>query len=230
MNKIQNNYERLTSKIHQAAIACGRDIKSIRLVTVSKTVTIDKIRKVVEAGACILGENYVQEARDKILSLGVPGISWHFIGHLQTNKAKNAVKLFDLIHTVDSLKIARELDRQAEKIGKCQSVLVQVNVAKERSKSGVDPIQTIPLIKDISRFENIMVKGLMTMPPFFNDPEKARPYFAELRHLRDQINAMAIPHISLSELSMGMTSDFGIAITEGATLVRIGTAIFGKRE
>jgi len=230
MNNIQNNYKRIASKIHQAAIACGRDSESIRLVTVSKTVTIDKIRKVVEAGACILGENYAQEARDKILSLGIPGISWHFIGHLQTNKARNAVKLFDLIHTVDSLKIARELDRQAEKIGKRQSVLVQVNVVKERSKSGADPIQTISLIKDISRFENIVVKGLMTMPPFFNDPEKARPYFAELRHLRDRINALAIPHICLSELSMGMTSDFGIAIAEGATLVRIGTAIFGKRE
>jgi pyridoxal phosphate enzyme (YggS family) len=230
MDEIQKNLATVNASIRQAAIACGRNIDNIHLVTVSKTVKVDMIRKAIEAGVTILGENYVQEARDKIRSLGGHDLSWHFIGHLQTNKARIAVRLFDLIHTVDSFKLAQELNKQAGKIGKCQNILVQVKIGKERSKSGVDPANAIPLIKDISRFENLMVKGLMTMPPFFNDPEKTRPYFSELRRLQERINAQTIPHIALSELSMGMTGDFKIAIGEGATLVRIGTAIFGKRE
>ena len=155
---------------------------------------------------------------------------WHFIGHLQSNKAKYAVRLFDLIHSVDSLKLARELDKQSRKINKIQEILIQVNISEEASKSGVSVNDTLRLLKDISRLENLSVKGLMTMPPFFNAPEKARPYFTALRKLRDQIKMEAISNISMDELSMGMTGDFETAIEEGATLVRIGTAIFGARQ
>ena len=177
----------------------------------------------------ILGENYIQEAREKIKALSSYTVSWHFIGHLQSNKAKYAVRLFDLIHSLDSLKLARELDKQAKKINKIQQVLIQVNIGEESSKSGVYKQDTIELIEAIGHLENLSVKGLMTMPPFFNAPEKVRPFFADLRRLRDHIKNANIPNITMDELSMGMTGDFEAAIEEGATLVRIGTAIFGKR-
>jgi hypothetical protein len=175
-----------------------------------------------------LGENYVQEARNKFNLLGTYPVSWHFIGHLQTNKAKYAVRLFDLIHSVDTLKLARELDKQAKKVNKFQDILIQINVSKEPSKSGSDMENAANLIKDIVGLENLSVKGLMAMPPFFNNPEKARPYFTALRNLRDQIQK-TLPGVALDELSMGMTGDFEVAIEEGATFVRIGTAIFGER-
>jgi pyridoxal phosphate enzyme (YggS family) len=154
---------------------------------------------------------------------------WHYIGHLQSNKAKYAVRMFDLIHSVDSLKLAKELDKHAAKIDKIQPILLQVNVAKEDSKSGVYVEDTLRLLKEIGTLENISVKGLMTMPPYFNAPEKVRPFFAALRELRDRIKNEGIPHIAMDELSMGMTGDFETAIQEGATIVRIGTAIFGAR-
>jgi len=229
MNYIQKNLEVVNASIRQAAMACGRNAADIYLVAVSKTVGVDGIRKAIEAGATQLGENYVQEVRDKVNALGTCSVSWHFIGHLQTNKAKAAVGLFDVIHTVDSFKLAQELDKQANRIHKIQNILIQVNIGKERSKSGVDPARAIQLIREISRLESLNVMGLMTMPPFFEDPEKVRPYFSALRQLRDRINAEAISNMVLSELSMGMSSDFKIAIAEGATIVRIGTAIFGKR-
>lgn len=187
------------------------------------------VRQAIEAGVTDLGENYIQEAREKINSLSAYPVNWHFIGHLQSNKAKYAVRMFDLIHSVDSLKLAKELDKYAEKIGKIQLILIQINVAKEDSKSGIYVENALKLLTDISRLENVAVKGLMTMPPFFNAPEKVRPYFAALRELRDRIKVEDIPHIAMDELSMGMTGDFEAAIAEGATMVRIGTAIFGER-
>jgi pyridoxal phosphate enzyme (YggS family) len=202
---------------------------SIRLVAVSKTMPAEVVRDAIEAGILELGENYIQEAKEKINALAAFPVTWHFIGHLQSNKAKYAVRLFDLIHSVDSLKLAQELNKYAKKIDKIQPILIQVNVAKEASKSGVYVEDTLQLLKEISRLENIAVKGLMTMPPFFNAPEKARPYFTALRKLRDQIKMEAISNISTDELSMGMTGDFTTAIEEGATIVRIGTAIFGDR-
>ncbi len=198
-------------------------------MAVSKTMPADVVRQALEAGVTILGENYIQEAREKFKTLSSYPVSWHFIGHLQTNKAKYAVRLFDLIHSVDSLKLARELDKQAKKIDKVQQILIQVNISHEPSKSGVHEQDAQRLIKDISGLENLSIKGLMTMPPFFNAPEKVRPYFKALRELRDRITKEAIPNVSMYELSMGMTGDFEVAIEEGATLVRIGTAIFGKR-
>jgi hypothetical protein len=202
---------------------------SIRLVAVSKTIPAEVVRDAIEAGILELGENYIQEAKEKINALAAFPVTWHFIGHLQSNKAKYAVRLFDLIHSVDSLKLAQVLNKYAKKIDKIQAILIQVNVAKEVSKSGVYVEDTLQLLKEVSRLENIAVKGLMTMPPFFNAPEKARPYFTALRELRDQIKMEAISNISMDELSMGMTGDFETAIEEGATIVRIGTAIFGDR-
>ena len=218
------------NRIQTAARVCGRNPETIRLVAVSKTVPTARVRQAIQAGVTILGENYVQEARAKFNDLATYPVSWHFIGHLQSNKAKYAVRLFDLIHSVDSLKLARELDKQSRKINKIQEILIQVNISEEASKSGVNVKDTLSLLKDISRLENLSVKGLMTMPPYFNAPEKVRPYFTALRGLRDRLEKQSLLNVSLDELSMGMTGDFEVAIQEGATLVRIGTAIFGKRE
>jgi hypothetical protein len=216
-------------RIETAAVSCNRDPGSIRLVAVSKTMPAEKVKQAIKAGAEILGENYIQESREKFNALSKYDVSWHFIGHLQTNKAKYAVRIFDLIHTVDSMKLALELNKQAKKINKIQEILIQINISMESSKSGACKQDAIKLIKDISKLENLAVKGLMTMPPFFNNPEKARTYFSDLRVLRDIIEKESIKNVSMQELSMGMTGDFEVAIEEGATLVRIGTAIFGKR-
>jgi pyridoxal phosphate enzyme (YggS family) len=149
---------------------------------------------------------------------------------LQSNKAKYAVRLFDLIHSVDSLKLAHALDKEAKKVDKIQSILVQVNIGGEDTKSGITAAETPGLISEIGRLENLSIKGLMTMPPYFYQPEKVRPYFAALRDLRDRLKEQSIPNLSMDELSMGMTGDFEVAIEEGATIVRIGTAIFGERK
>ena len=219
----------IKKRIVNAAISCSRDPADIRLVAVSKRIPEDKIREAIEAGADILGENFIQEAREKTNHLSSYNVSWHFIGHLQSNKSKYAVRMFDFIHTVDSFKLALELNKRAEKINKIQNILIQVNISGELSKSGVEPEKIMNLLKDISRLKNLSVKGLMTMPPYFSNPEKARPFFASLRKLREAIKEEDIPGIFMEELSMGMTGDFEAAIEEGATLVRIGTAIFGKR-
>jgi pyridoxal phosphate enzyme (YggS family) len=212
-----------------AAIGCGRNPETIRLVAVSKTVPVEKVKEAIEAGVSILGENYIQEAREKINALSSYPVSWHFIGHLQTNKAKYVVKLFDLIHSVDSLKLAREINKQAGKINKVQKILIQVNIGEENSKSGVSSNDAEILIREISHLQNLSVKGLMALPPFYSNPERVRTYFSATRELRDQIKKKNISNISMDELSMGMTGDFEVAIEEGSTLVRIGTAIFGKR-
>jgi PLP dependent protein len=225
---VKQKLKSIKDRINKSAIRSGRDPKSVRLVAVSKTVPADRIKEAVDAGVDILGENYIQETRTKFNELAACQVSWHFIGHLQTNKAKYAVRLFDLIHSVDSLKLARELDKQAKKVHKIQEILIQINIAKEPSKSGADRETTSNLIKDISGLDNLSVKGLMIMPPFFNDPEKVRPYFSALRELRDRIQAVS--GMRLYELSMGLSNDFEAAIEEGATFVRIGTAIFGERQ
>jgi pyridoxal phosphate enzyme (YggS family) len=229
MNNIKDRLQNVRDRINGAALDCGRNPDSIRLIAVSKTVSANIVEEAIKAGVTILGENYVQEARDKISTLSEYSTSWHFIGHLQSNKAKYAVKLFDLIHSVDSIKLAREINKQAHKYDKRQQILIQVNISQEKTKSGASADETADLINEISGFENIAIKGLMTMPPFFNQPDRVRPFFAALRDLRDQISKSAIPGVSLDELSMGMTGDFEVAIAEGATMVRVGTAIFGER-
>lgn len=221
--------EQIKNRIAAAAEQAGRSPDEIRLVAVSKTKPVARVQKALEAGLNLFGENYIQEAREKVDALSGSGAQWHFIGHLQSNKAKYAVKLFDLIHSVDSPKLARELNKQAAKIDKVQPVLVQVNISAEATKSGTSSEEAVDLVKAISDLPNLSLQGLMTMPPFFDDPDRARPYFRELRQLRDYIHQLAIDGISMDELSMGMTGDFEAAIAEGATLVRIGTAIFGER-
>ena len=219
----------IQKRIAAAAEKAGRSPDEIRLVAVSKTKPVDSIQKALDAGLSLFGENYIQESRDKVDALSDSGAQWHFIGHLQSNKAKYAVQLFDLIHSVDSFKLARELNKQAAKIDKVQPVLVQVNISAEATKSGTSSEESVDLVKAISDLPNLSLQGLMTMPPFFDDPERARPYFQELHKLRNYINSLSITGISMDELSMGMTGDFEAAIAEGATLVRIGTAIFGER-
>lgn len=209
-------------RIIAACQRAGRDPAQVRLVTVSKTIPLDMVQEGIRAGVSILGENYIQEAQSKIEALG-RAVEWHFIGRLQTNKAKFAVKLFDLIHSVGGLKLARELDKRAGAIDRCQAVLVQVNISGEESKGGIESEETAGLVAQIKEMPNLKVQGLMTMPPFFDQPERARPYFAALRELRDKIGP------PLTELSMGMSGDFEVAIEEGATLIRVGTAIFGPR-
>ena len=229
MDSIEQNYSRIKRIIADKAAECGRDPDDIRIIAVSKTQSVQAVENAVKAGVEILGENYIQEAVQKIEALENRPVSWHFIGHLQSNKAKYAVPAFDLIHTVDRGKLAKELDRQAEKINKVQDVLIQVNIGEESSKSGAPKENVTSLAKEIGQMNHLSLKGLMCMPPFFDDPEKARPYFRELAELKERINNARIPGLFLTELSMGMSGDYEVAIEEGATMVRIGTSIFGKR-
>lgn len=226
---IKDNLTAIRQQICSAAEKCGRDPESVKLVAVSKTRPSSDIQAAIAGGADIFGENYIQEAKCKINALAQFPVSWHFIGHLQSNKAKTAVELFDLIHTVDSVKLAREIHKHSEKQDKRQKILIQVNISEESAKSGISRENTLSIIKDISQFDHVSVQGLMTMPPYSADPEKARPYFKSLALLAEEINQAGIPNVSMAELSMGMTRDFTVAIEEGATLVRIGTAIFGRR-
>jgi hypothetical protein len=231
---LKERIDGIHSRIRKAAYSRGRNPDEIRLVAVTKTVSAEKIREAAASGVSVIGESYIQEARNKYGLLSGTPVSWHFIGHLQSNKAGYAVKMFDLIHSVDSIKLAKELDICAKKINKIQNILIQINIGREETKSGINE-ETLPdFIKDASRFQNISIKGLMVIPPFFDDPEAVRPYFASLRVLRDKIRNLfvsdAVRGVSMDELSMGMSWDFEVAVEEGSTLVRIGTAIFGERE
>jgi hypothetical protein len=225
---IAENLLQIKERMAEAAVRSGRTPESVKLVGVTKTVDVERIKQAVSAGLQILGENYVQEAREKIKEVGGEA-SWHFVGRLQTNKAKYAVKLFDMIQTVDSFKLANELNRRAQTLGRTIPIIIQVNLASEVSKGGVEPSKCISLIKQISDLANLQIRGLMTMPPFFDQPERVRPYFAQLRELSQEIAKAQLPGVEMKELSMGMSGDFETAIEEGATLVRVGTAIFGER-
>ena len=213
----------------RAARRTGRDRGKIKLIAVSKTVELARIREAIKAGVTILGENYVQEAREKIEEIG-HGVQWHMIGHLQSNKAKYAATLFDYIHSIDGVSLAREIDRRAEQRGRGVRALVEVNLSGESSKFGIGSEGAVALIQQVAALKHISMEGLMTMPPFFDEPEKARPYFIKLRKLRDRIRKEGIEGVRMDELSMGMSGDFEAAIEEGATMVRVGTAIFGERK
>jgi pyridoxal phosphate enzyme (YggS family) len=226
MSEIIENLLRVTQRIEKAARRVGRDPAEIKLVAVSKTVDAARIREAIEAGASILGENYVQEAQKKIEELGRP-VSWHFIGHLQTNKAKYAVRLFDVIHSLDNLPLAEELDRRAGQAGHTLKVMIEVNISGEATKFGTDEEKVLNLSRKILDLPHLSLEGLMTMPPYFDSPEMSRPYYVRLRELKERIIREGIP---MKELSMGMSSDFDIAVEEGATYVRVGTAIFGPRK
>ncbi|HAR45471.1 MAG TPA: YggS family pyridoxal phosphate-dependent enzyme, partial [Nitrospiraceae bacterium] len=193
-----------------------------------KTQPDEAIDAILSTGQRVFGENRVQEARDKIAQLG--GLAtWHLIGSLQKNKAKYAVKLFDLIHSVDSLELAQEIDQQAARAGKIQRVLIEVNIAGEDAKAGINVGTAVDLAREAAKLRNIRIQGLMTMPPYSEDPENSRPYFQRLRELAGVIIKENISGLSLQELSMGMSGDFEVAVEEGATMVRVGTAIFGSR-
>jgi hypothetical protein len=226
---IADNINTIKQRIASAAARCGRDPDSIKLLAVTKTIPTEYIIKAIDAGITIFGENYVQEAKDKIAAIGSRA-RWHMIGHLQANKAKYVVTLFDYVHSVDRLELAQELDRRAGLINRKLNVLIEVNVSGEESKSGIPADYAPALIKQIAGLENLTVRGLMTMSPYSNNPENARPYFSALRNLSDNISRQQISGIQMEELSMGMTDDFEVAIEEGATIVRIGRAIFGERK
>jgi len=227
---MKSNLEQIWHRIRAAAVASGRAPEAVRLVAVSKTHPVERIREAAAAGVTDLGENYVQEAREKIEALSGSPLYWHFIGHLQSNKAKTAVTLFEWIHTVDSVKLAREINRHAAGLGKVQKILIQVNTGMEDTKSGIPAGDLSGLVTEIGRLANVSVRGLMAIPPYFDDPEAVRPHFKRLRELRDAIREQEIPNVLMEELSMGMSGDFESAISEGATMVRIGTAIFGERK
>jgi pyridoxal phosphate enzyme (YggS family) len=226
---VEDNIRRVRGAMAEAARRSGRPPEAIRLMAVTKTVDDDRILAAIQAGVELIGENYVQEAKRKIEKLGKTS-EWHLIGRLQTNKAKYAVHLFDMIHSVDRLELAAELDRRARAAGRVIPILIEVNVGGEESKSGI-PLDSAPdLIRMAAPLANLSILGLMTMPPWFDDPEESRPYFHAMRELRDRIAGEAIPRVEMRELSMGMTDDYVVAIEEGATIVRIGRGIFGERQ
>jgi len=228
LSDIGERLARVQARIAAAARRAARDPASITLVAVSKTVPPHRIKEAVTAGVAVLGENRVQEAQEKIEALGRLA-QWHLVGHLQTNKAKLAVRLFDVIHSLDSMKLARELDRHAGAQGRPIPCLVEVNQGGELSKSGLGEEGVLPFLREAAGLANIQILGLMSVPPFLEDPEGLRPYFRRLRTLRDAAAAAGIAGLRLEHLSMGMSHDFEVAIEEGATMVRIGTAIFGPR-
>ena len=222
------NLAAVRARIARAADRVGRDPKDILLVGVSKTVPVERIRLAIAAGIPALGENRVQEARPKIEALGRP-VPWHLVGSLQTNKAKDAVLLFDLIHSVDRSELAAELDRRARARNKLIEVLVQVNIGDETTKSGVAPTELKALLEEIAPLPAIRVKGLMAIPPPTDQPDESRRWFRQLRELRDAAAAWGVRGVEMGELSMGMSADFEVAVEEGATIARVGTAIFGER-
>jgi PLP dependent protein len=223
---IPDNLANVRQTISQAERAAGRPDGSVQLVAVSKTHPADVIQKAVDAGQLIFGENRVQEARAKIPELS-SRIQWHLIGHLQSNKIRPALPLFQLIHGVDSVELLADIDRIAAELGLFPRILLQVNVAGEASKFGFSPAKLLEQVETIAGFKRANIEGLMTIPPLAPSPEHSRPYFVALRELRDRLARES--GFPLPELSMGMSSDYGIAIGEGATIVRVGTAIFGER-
>ncbi|MFH1837818.1 MAG: YggS family pyridoxal phosphate-dependent enzyme [Candidatus Omnitrophota bacterium] len=202
--------------------------EGVELVAAAKTRTAEEIMEAVNAGVKIIGENYVQEAKDVFSSVG-RNVKWHFIGHLQKNKVRKAVEIFDTIETVDSFALASEIDKKCGEIGKKMTVFIEINSGKEKQKFGVLPEKALSIIKEISGLSNIRVKGLMTMGPFSGEAEEARPYFSETKALFFDIEREGIENIEMKYLSMGMTNSYLVAIQEGANMVRIGTKIFGDR-
>lgn len=201
----------------------------VQLVAAAKTRTPEEILKAAEAGIQIIGENYVQEALAAFNMVG-HRVKWHFIGHLQRNKVKKAVEIFNMIETVDSVELAREIDKRSNQKDKIMPVLIEINSGREKQKFGIYPEDAESFIKEISGFKNIRIQGLMTMGPMFGDPENARPYFIETKKVFDRIESLNLPELEMKYLSMGMTNSYPVAIEEGANMVRIGTKIFGPRD
>jgi len=223
---IYKNLERLKRKIEEVALKSKRDSQGIKLVAVTKTATIEQIREAIKAGIKIIGENKVQEAQKKFPQIDSL-VEWHMVGHLQTNKVKYAVEIFNLIHSVDSIKLAQEIDKRSRQFNKITDILVEVNVSGELSKYGIKPEEVESFLREISVLPWLRVQGLMTIAPIVKNKEEVRPYFRKLRELSNQVKELRIKNIEMKYLSMGMTDDFEIAIEEGANMLRIGRAIFG---
>lgn len=228
----KSRLEAVRARIERAARQAGRDPGGVTLVAVSKSVPVERLREAIAIGCRVFGENRVQEALAKMEVLGArapAGIEWHLIGPLQTNKIKAAVGRFALLHAVDRLEVAERLDRAARERGLTQAVLLEVNVAGERTKHGFSPDELARVTERMGAFPGIRVLGLMAVPPAAGAPEEARPHFRRLRMLAAEVQALKIPGVTMRELSMGMSGDFEVAIEEGATMVRVGTALFGPR-
>lgn len=228
MVDVAGNYRSILSRIDEAAAKAGRDARHVKLLAAAKSQSIEAIQSAIAAGVTLIGENYVQEAQAKKEQIPSP-VEWHMIGHLQRNKARAAVELFDVIETLDSARLARELDKEGASRGKTVRTLVEINLAGEESKSGIAKNQVKNLFDEVGKLAHVAVEGLMTVPPFRENPEEVRGYFRELCELREELIELRIPNVELKELSMGMTHDYTVAIQEGATIVRIGTALFGPR-
>lgn len=228
MRSIEENTKDVWSRIEKAAETTGKAKEDIKLVAVTKTVEPARIKEAINCGIQIIGENRVQEAESKFEQI-TEKVERHLVGHLQTNKAKKAVELFDFIQSVDSERIAQEISRRASQKGRVMPVLVEVNTSGEETKFGIEPHQVLPLIDSIADLEGIRVKGLMTIGLFSDDPEDTRPCFKKLKAIFDRLKEESIPNVEMTYLSMGMTSDFEVAIQEGSNMVRVGTGIFGAR-
>jgi pyridoxal phosphate enzyme (YggS family) len=230
-DELRERLAEVRRRIDARALAVGREPTEVKLIAVSKTHPPEVLRRAIEAGASDLGENRVQEADGKIVELGRESARWHLIGHLQANKARRAVALFDVIHSLDSASLAQRLDRLCEETGrKDLPVLIQVELGSEESKSGVSEEELPELVKAIGACRHLRLTGLMALPPFFDNTEMVRPFFRRLRELRDDLARREVFGAGRGELSMGMSHDYEVAIEEGATFVRVGTAIFGERQ
>jgi PLP dependent protein len=228
MGTVADNLNAVQERIAKAAARVGRDPEGVTLVAVTKTMPVERIREAIDAGQRVFGENRVQEAQAKVEALGRE-VQWHLIGHLQRNKVKFVCDLFELIESVDSLSLAQDINARAARHGIVMPILIQVNIGDETTKSGVAAPDTLALVQQVATLPHITLKGLMCVPPMVEVAEHARPYFVELRTLAEQIGRERIPNVAMSELSMGMSHDFEVAIEEGATMVRVGSAIFGPR-
>ena len=225
---LADNLKSIHGRIAAAARKAGRDPAAVRLVAVSKTHPAALVDEAARCGQFLFGENYVQELTSKAAAVREP-VEWHFIGSLQGNKVRQVAGLVGMVHSVDRLSLAEEIDRQWGKLGRSCDVLVQVNIAREATKSGTCTDDLFRLVREIALLPHVRIRGLMTMPPLFDDPEGARPFFRELKRLAGEVAGLGIAGVAMAELSMGMSGDFETAIEEGATLVRVGSAIFGER-
>jgi pyridoxal phosphate enzyme (YggS family) len=225
---VRERIEQVRRRIAEAAGRSGRDPNDVQLVAVTKSVAVSRIREALDAGLKVFGENRIQEAKGKVALLSSPSIQWHLVGHLQTNKSKLAAELFELIHSLDSVKLAASMDRHGAVLRKQVRALIEVNLGGESDKSGLHESELLPLLQACRAFAHLTIEGLMAIPPFHRNPQDVRPYFRRLRLLGDRA-ADTHPDFRLRHLSMGMSNDFEVAVEEGATLVRIGTAIFGNR-
>lgn len=230
MSNIGDNLASVRERIREACRRAGRQPEEIKLVAVSKTFPADRIREAYQAGLRDFGENRVQEAAAKRPALSDLTVTWHLVGHLQTNKARHARELFHWVHSIDSARIAQKLDQSAVSSDERLPVLLEVNLGEEPSKFGTREEEVLRLAEQVSRLETLELRGLMIVPPFFEEPERVRPLFRRLRELAQRIARAQLPNVSMEHLSMGMTHDFEIAIEEGATIVRVGTGIFGPRK